>query len=449
MRVVIAAIGSRGDVVPFGHLAAQFVARGHNVVLVTHEAYTTLADPAVRVVPVPSDPGTLLAGPAARAVRRADPRELNRTRDLFAEFVHSAQSPTREALEGADVLVASTFALAAVDEALRRGVPVVRAHMWPEYPGLGGPMPLLPYSGLLPGPLRRVARASLRRAEPYLGGLDGWWARGRLHLVARHPVGLTTATAGSLYAFSPRVVPDRPAGRAAVTGWWTGSGSAGGLDGDDAIGGPGGRDGAGGTTARRLSPDVARALADGDDWIYAGFGSMDQGDPAALLSRLGAACERAGVRAVVQVGGMRGRPHPRLWCVGEEPHDALFGQVRAVVHHGGAGTTGAALRAGVPSLVVPHFADQFYWGARVHALGTGPRPLPRALASQRRLARRIGAALDPAMARRAGLLARRLAEEDGCGVAVRRVEAWVTHAREAEPTGSRERPGGSGRSALP
>ena len=404
MRVVVAAVGSRGDVVPFANLAARFAAGGHDVTVVTHGVLSNLADPSLRVVEVGSDPKALMAGPAARAVRRCSPAGLNRARGIFADFVHSAQQPAREALPGADVLVASTFAIAAVHEALEQSVPVVRAHMWPEYPGSGGPMPLLPYEWLAPGPVRRLAHRSLRRVERYLGGVDGSWRGGRLHLVARHPVGLTTSTVGSLYAFSRYVVPDPP-GLGAVTGWWTGS-----------------------RATATLSDPVASALDDGGDWVYAGFGSMHQGDPAALLDLLGAACERAGVRAIVQLGEVRGSPHPRLLCVGEEPHEELFRRVRAVVHHGGAGTTGAAVRAGVASVVVPHFADQFYWGRRLHGLGVAARPIPRSLVSERVLARRVEAALMPAMAGRAARLADSVRGEDGCGRAVRQVEEWLSDA---------------------
>ncbi|QFG69960.1 glycosyltransferase [Ornithinimicrobium pratense] len=403
-KVVVAAVGSRGDVVPFANLAARLAAAGHDVTLVTHAAYSHLANPSLRLAPVASDPRALLAGPAARAVRRASPRGLNRTRHHFADFLHAAQEPAGAVLPGADLLIASTFAVAAVDEALRQSVPVVRAHMWPEYSGLTGPMPLLPYGWLLPGPARRLARGALRRAEPFLGGLDGWWERGRLHLVARHPVGLTTATLGSLYAFSPRLVAPLPSD-GVVTGWWT--------DPDPP----------------QLSPEVAQALDDGDDWIYVGFGSMEQDDPDELLARVDAACERLGVRAVVQLGQVRGSPHPHLLCIGEEPHDELFGRTRAVVHHGGAGTTGAVVRSGVPSVVVPHFADQFYWASRLYSLGVAPRHAPRAFSSERLLARRIEEALAPQMTRRAAELADGVRSEDGCGHAVRQVEEWLVQAR--------------------
>ncbi len=89
-------------------------------------------------------------------------------RAVLARGWRLAQSPA-----DADVLIASTFAVAAVDAALRQHVPVVRAHMWPEYPGLGGPMPLLPYSWHAPRRVRRLARCLFRGVEPYLGGVDG------------------------------------------------------------------------------------------------------------------------------------------------------------------------------------------------------------------------------------------------------------------------------------
>ena len=321
MRVAIAAIGTRGDALPFAHLAARFASVGHEVTLITHEVFREIVDGDVTIVPVPGDPRSLLAGPAARAIRRWDPLALNRARDEFADFVHSAHQPSREVLGDADVLIASTFAIAAVDAALEQAVPVVRAHLWPEFPRFDGPMPLLPYSWMLPPAARRLARRSLGRVEPYLGGVDGWWDRGRLHLVARHPVYLTTATLGSLYGFSSRLVAEQPPG-GGVTGWWTGP-----------------------SKGHFLSGEVQEVLASRDDWVHVGFGSMLQGEPDDLLGLLSRACARAGVHAVAQVGTLRGRHRHNVVCIGEEPHDELFRRVRATIHHGGAGTTASAVRA--------------------------------------------------------------------------------------------------------
>lgn len=401
MRAVIAAIGSRGDVVPFSHLAARMASRGHDVTVVTHSTLGHLVPDDVRLLEVHSDPGALLTSPAARALRSGSLWALNRTRHIFADFLQSPGPPAREALAGADVLVASTFAVAPVDEALKACVPVVRTHLWPEFDALDGPMPLLPYGWRIPSPVRRLARRCLRGIEPYLGGVEGTWRRGRLTLTARHPVGLTTTTLGSLYAYSPQLGA-APPGSALATGWWTG---------DAAVG--------------RLSVDVRDALSDGNRWIYAGFGSMAQSNPTRLIEMLGTLCDRLGIHAIVQVDGLRGRPHPRLLCVGPEPHDELFGLVDAVVHHGGAGTTGAAVRAGTPSVVLPHFADQFYWGKRLADLGLAPPLVPRPLARAGVLAGRIRHALSRTMEQRADAVAATVADEDGCARAIEQIEAWL------------------------
>jgi sterol 3beta-glucosyltransferase len=101
------------------------------------------------------------------------------------------------------------------------------------------------------------------------------------------------------------------------------------------------------------------------------------------------------------------------------PHEWLFARMAAVIHHGGAGTTAAGLRAGVPSIIVPHFSDQPFWGERVRALGVGPRPIPRRLLSAKRLAAAIRKAVfDESMRVRAARLGEELRTEDGVARAV-------------------------------
>jgi UDP:flavonoid glycosyltransferase YjiC (YdhE family) len=99
----------------------------------------------------------------------------------------------------------------------------------------------------------------------------------------------------------------------------------------------------------------------------------------------------------------------------------------AVVHHGGAGTTAAGLRAGLPSVIVPFAWDQPFWGRRVWELGVGPRPIPRKRLSVERLADAITAAVsDKEMRRRAQVLGERIRQEDGVANAV---EAFEDHCR--------------------
>lgn len=395
MRVVLAAAGSRGDAVPFGALALRLQNEGHSVRLVSHAPLIDTLPAEVRTVPVHSDPDELLNGPAAAAVRRGDLRGLNRARGEFASFLSSFFEPTLDALEGADVLVASTFALAAVDAALLRAVPVIRAHMWPENPRLAGPMPLLPLSWLLPRPVRRGTRAAMRQAEQYLGGFDGGWVKGRLRLNAHHPVGLSTNTHGTLHAVSPRLLPPGQV-EGCATGWWS-------------------------SNSGRLSPRVEFAVKGPETWVYVGFGSMPQSHPEQVLDDVAWAARRLGVRAVVQMDGALGVDDGAVLGISTEPHAALFDRVALAVHHGGSGTTGSAVRAGIPSVVVPHLADQYYWGHRLQAVGAAPPLVPRPLLNRELLARRIENGLRPSMRRRAAVLGARVRAEDGTGRAMDRI----------------------------
>jgi UDP:flavonoid glycosyltransferase YjiC (YdhE family) len=132
---------------------------------------------------------------------------------------------------------------------------------------------------------------------------------------------------------------------------------------------------------------------------------------------------------------------PDVLVIGSIPHAKLFSRVAAVVHHGGAGTTHAATRAGVPQIVVPHLLDQFCWARRVARMGVGPEPLPRWQLSSRRLIARLEACLtDRVMALRATDLAARTARHDGVANLVRFLEERVDPATRAAMGPSRSRP---------
>jgi UDP:flavonoid glycosyltransferase YjiC (YdhE family) len=158
--------------------------------------------------------------------------------------------------------------------------------------------------------------------------------------------------------------------------------------------------------------------------IYIGFGSM--GNPAKnqitgniILKALA----ETGQRAILSTGwsGLgSNQPMPKnIYLIKNTPHRWLFPQMAAIVHHGGAGTTGAALSAGVPSLIIPHFGDQYYWGRCVAELGVGPEPIVRKKLSVERLAAALSTALhDSGMWERAATLGAKISAEDGVARAV-------------------------------
>ena len=123
-------------------------------------------------------------------------------------------------------------------------------------------------------------------------------------------------------------------------------------------------------------------------------------------------------------GGLDGAElSANMFVLDSVPHAWLFPRVSAVVHHGGSGTTGAGLRAGVPSVLVPHMGDQPFWAKRVVELGVGPQPVPRRQLNADRLAAAItGAVTDPGIQASASALGERIRAEDGIGRAIDIIE---------------------------
>jgi len=152
--------------------------------------------------------------------------------------------------------------------------------------------------------------------------------------------------------------------------------------------------------------------------VFVGFGSMTPAGADRLSDLAATAGRQAGVRMVIQAGraglGRAGQPGGDAIVIGDVPHDWLFPQMAAVIHHAGAGTAAAGLRAGVPAVSVPMIADQPFWAARLAALGTGPRPIPyKRLSAQALTAAIQDATTRPSYRAAAQAMAGRLAREDG------------------------------------
>jgi sterol 3beta-glucosyltransferase len=168
---------------------------------------------------------------------------------------------------------------------------------------------------------------------------------------------------------------------------------------------------------------VAEFLNAGPPPVYVGFSSMIPRDPESTIHLALRALQAAGTRGILGSGWMPPDLHDDLpedvLVLDEIPHDWLFPRVAAVVHHGGAGTTGAAIRAGTPEVVVPFYADQPFWGARVTALGLGPPPIPEKSLTAEALAMAIGIAVnDESIRRRSREAGELLRAEDGVEAAV-------------------------------
>jgi sterol 3beta-glucosyltransferase len=166
--------------------------------------------------------------------------------------------------------------------------------------------------------------------------------------------------------------------------------------------------------------DLVDFLANGEPPMYVGFGSLSDGAGAEKTTKIVIeALQRSGQRGLLATG-WNGMTKPdylpeSIFILESAPHSWLFPRMKAVVHHGGAGTTAAGLRAGVPSIIIPHGNDTPAWGRRVYELGVGPQPVPRKKLNAENLSNAIQAALANEIRAKAAELGHKVRSEDGAG----------------------------------
>jgi sterol 3beta-glucosyltransferase len=176
-------------------------------------------------------------------------------------------------------------------------------------------------------------------------------------------------------------------------------------------------------------PALVEFINKGSPPVYIGFGSMSMFSGAGTTDLVVEALKLAGQRAVLAGAGRIAAEKTRagVFIVDAVPHEWLFPRMAAVVHHGGAGTTGASLRAGKPTVICPFVGDQPFWGRRVAALGAGPAPIPQGKLTAEKLADAIHSALtEPRLRTRAASLGETIRVEDGVGRAVAVIEGRLS-----------------------
>jgi UDP:flavonoid glycosyltransferase YjiC (YdhE family) len=407
MRVSIHTLGSRGDVQPYVALALGLLGRGHEVELAAPEPFASFVEArGVRFAPLPGGFLALLDTPEGKAAVAggqgfsAGLKLVGHAKPLMRRLLDDEWNAARGF--GPDVIVHHPKSLASPHIAERLGIPAILASPLPGFtPTAAFPSPLLPVSSL--GPLNKASHLlAIRGGGVLFGRVLAQWRRDALGLAGRRTKAASSAT---LYAYSPHVLPvPRDWGKdVLVSGYWF-------LD------HPG---------EWQMPDGLAAFLAQGDKPVYVGFGSMPGLDPVALTGMVTEALSRAGKRGLLATGGgalAPGSGPSHVHVIPDAPHDRLFWLVSAALHHGGAGTTGASLRAGLPTIICPFFGDQPFWGRQVAALGAGPAPLSRGRLTVEALAAAFRATDDPAKRRRASEIGASIAQENGVAAAVGFIE---------------------------
>ena len=392
MRVLIVTAGSHGDVAPFTGLGRRLQQAGHHVALAAHARFADLVRGCgLEHRVLPGDPVELVRARTAAPSPDAAGAVFAAFLDELGDGVLAAAAAGTDVLLTAfgpaplSRLVAEGLGLPSLGVYLAPGVPT-REFALPGAAGAGGAPP----ADALAAGRELLARADALHVD-VLRRL-----RARLDLPGAGPPG-PPDTWPICHGYSPAVLP-RPAdwpARVLVGGYWWPATAPG----------------------WRPPRELVDFLDAGPPPVFVGFGSMTP-DRERLDEVVRDAVGRAGVRAVVQAGwaGL-GPAGDDILVVGDVPHEWLFPRTAAVVHHAGAGTTGAGLRAGVPAVAVPLLVDQPFWADRLHRLGVAPHPVPLSGLTAATLAEAVRSCLDrPAHRDRARALAARVRADDGPAV---------------------------------
>ena len=404
MRLNIITVGSRGDVQPYLALANGLQKAGYKVRLATHAIFEPfIREYDLEFFPIEGNPREILDSEQGKAWLESHKNPVVFFAGMMSLLRKSFRMMTGDILkacEDGDAILYSPLAMAAYDIAEKFKLPSMMLTLQPMIPTRAFPSPAVP--GLSFGRLNKISHRLARQLlwqgfrkptnQFRKGTLDlpraPFW--GPFEKMSRnsHPV---------LAAFSPSVLP-RPSdwqSNAYVTGYWF-------------LERPPGW---------QPSADLVRFLESGPPPIYVGFGSMTDRNPAVLKQILLDAIRRSGQRAVLHSGwsGFDGSGIPdHVFAIDSVPHDWLFPQMRAVVHHCGAGTTAATLRSGVPGICVPFFGDQHFWASLVHSIGASPAAIARKHLTADGLAAAIQTSLDDSgIRKRAQELGKTIRQEDG------------------------------------
>ncbi|HLV35212.1 MAG TPA: glycosyltransferase, partial [Spirillospora sp.] len=369
MHLTFLAVGSRGDVQPFVALGQGLQKAGHTIRFATHGIFEPMIRAAgLDFAPLEGNPQAIVQGEEGRAwmeSERNPVRFASGFRRLMGPVVRQAMQDALQASEGTNgIIITGPAYYFGYSVAARLNVPFVYAYLQPLHPTGAFPSALFPmplprnpvfnyFSHITGGQMFwQLMRPIVNQARKDFLDLPPSPIQGPFpeHMRLQIPV---------VYGYSPSVLP-KPSNWGEfihVTGYWF-------LDQPD------------------WTPPAALVdfLNAGTPPIYIGFGSMANRSPQQLTEISLAALKRTNQRGLLLTGwgGISQSDLPdTVFKIDAAPHDWLFPRMAAVVHHGGAGTTGASLRAGKPTAIIPFFGDQVFWGERVAALGVGPRPISR------------------------------------------------------------------------
>jgi sterol 3beta-glucosyltransferase len=411
-KITILAFGSMGDVVPHLALGIGLQTAGYRVHFVTHSRFAPMTSKyGISSFGIDDDPMSMLKGESGQRLFASGSNAIRSFKTFISELDGKLRLYTEHVMqqsEGSDLLLGSPLGtLVAIHVAEKLKTRFFPAFLQPVTPSSQIPNAFVPT-------LFHTLPENWASHQLYYRG--GSFAFRRSMSDLRRRIGLSPSggcepfesiyreAMPTLYGYSAAIVP-RPTNwmeHTHVTGYWF-------LP----------------PTQDWQPPDsLIDFLESGPPPICVGFGSMVY-DPEATTDLVLEALKQVGCRGLLVTGWGGIKPRPLgddVFAIESVPYDWLFPRVAAVVHHAGAGTIALALRAGVPSVTVPHLFDNFFWGQQLYRLGVAPRPIHRLKLTADALAEAISIAIkDERLKRNAAYFAERLSSEDGVICAVEEI----------------------------
>ncbi len=370
LNFTLLTIGLRGDVQPYIALARGLMAEGHNVTIATHREFGDwVREHRIAFEEVAGDPTELMLLMVTHGlilvafIKEASAKFKGWIADLLDTSWRACQHAKT------DILIESPLAMAGLHIAEAMGIPYFRAFTMPWLRTRAYPHAFIVPDQRKGGSYNYLTHVMFETVfwKGILGPVNRWRVE-ELGIPRTNLIKMQQLRVPFLYNISPTIFPpsvDFP-DWVKVTGYWF-------LDegGDE----------------YKPPHDIARfiesARRDGKKLVYIGFGSIVVKDAASLTRAIIEAVKESDVRCILNKGWSdrllekkedddEDAPDcPEIYNTGSVPHDWLFPRIDAAVHHGGSGTTGASLRAGLPTVIKPFFGDQFFYASRVEEIGVG------------------------------------------------------------------------------
>ncbi|KAH7129827.1 sterol glucosyltransferase [Dactylonectria estremocensis] len=427
LNIVVQVVGSRGDVQPFVALGCELQRYGHRVRLATHDTFEKfVTDSGLEFFPIGGDPSELMAYMVKNPglipnMKSFSAKEIKKKRKMVMEMLdgcwRSCIDPDPQTSKPfvAHAIIANPPSFAHVHCAQALGIPVHLMFTMPWSSTRSFPHPLANFT-TRDRPVNDQGAANFVSYSMVewitwqgLGDVINDW-RKTLDLepvpLSEGPGLIETLKVPYTYCWSPALIP-KPAdwgGHIDVSGFFF-------RDQPDFT----------------PPPELTTFLSQGPVPIYIGFGSIVIDDPERVTGILLSAIKSAGVRAIISRGwshlGEGYASDENIYFIDDCPHEWLFQHVAAVVHHGGAGTTACGLKFGQPTIVVPFFGDQPFWGRVVVTANAGPDPIAYKDLDSENLSQAIQSCFGTGIIASAQMIAEKMKTESGVKKAARSFHA--------------------------